>query len=285
MHPDMHPDWIIPDWPAHSRVRAFCTTRAGGVSTGSFGSLNLGLTTGDTPAAVAANWARVQAALDAASRSTGASPTPPIRPVPLLQVHGTRVLELDAETPAHQRADASSTSAVGVACVAMAADCLPVLLCNRAGTRVAAAHAGWRGLAGGVLEAAVASFKANSDASPGHPAIKNEASESDELLAWIGPGIGMQAFEVGAEVFQAFSQHDGAAARHFSARPGGKYLADLAGLARQRLQAAGVGSIGGNDGAPAWCTALNASRFFSYRRDPLALGGTGRMAAFIWRVA
>ncbi|SDL98274.1 conserved hypothetical protein [Oryzisolibacter propanilivorax] len=275
-HLPPHPDWIVPDWPAPARVRALCTTRRGGVSAAPFDSLNLGLSTGDRPAAVAANWAAVEAALHGGR--AGAA----VRPVRLDQVHGTRVLQLGPGTQERQPADAAATRASGIACVALAADCLPVLLADRAGTQVAAAHAGWRGLAAGVLDNAVACFSALDRENKGLLAIENGALGGDEVLAWIGPGIGPQAFEVGPEVRAAFLAHDPAAALHFQAAAGGKYWADLAGLARQRLRAAGVRHIHGNDGSLAWCTFANASRFFSYRRDHAALGGTGRMAALVW---
>ncbi len=271
-------DWIVPDWPAPAHVRALCTTRSGGVSAPPYDSLNLGPACGDAPEAVAANWQRVQAALQAGGRA--------VRPVCLHQVHGTRVLELDPGTPERQQADAATTRQPGVACVAMAADCLPVLLTNRAGTRVAAAHAGWRGLAAGVLETVVECFQAEAGASGRDVAMKSVANDepgaAGDLLAWIGPGIGPRSFEVGAEVRAAFIAHTPDAAAHFEARPQGKFLADLAGLARQRLRAAGVRQLHGNDGSHAWCTLGNASRFFSHRRDSALLGATGRMAAFIW---
>lgn len=269
----LHPDWILPDWPAPARVRALCTTRLGGVSAAPFDSLNLGLATGDAPAAVAANWVRVQSALSGAV---------PVRPVRLDQVHGARVLRLEPDTPEHQAGDAATTCVPGIACVAMAADCLPVLFTDRAGTQVAAAHAGWRGLAAGVLDNTLKCFEVQALMNEGPVAIENVANQEREVLAWIGPGIGPQAFEVGPEVRAAFLAHDSAAEEHFTASDGGKYLANLAGLARQRLRAAGVRHIFGNDGSPVWCTAAHPSRFFSYRRDHAALGGTGRMAALIW---
>ncbi len=270
-------DWIAPDWPAPPHVHALCTTRNGGVSAAPYGSLNLGLATADEAAAVAANWAQVQAALDAHGRA--------VRPVLLHQVHGTDVLEVDEATPQRQRADASTTREPGVACVAMAADCLPVLLTDSAGTRVAAAHAGWRGLAGGVLEAVLEHFRASVGANHTHYAINNVAPWPLDVIAWIGPGIGADSFEVGPEVRRAFVGADAGAAAHFRPSPvaRGKWLADLAGLARRRLHAAGVRSIHGNDGSPQWCTFGEVSRFFSHRRDNAALGGTGRMAALVWR--
>ncbi len=268
-------DWIVPQWPVAERVRALCTTRNGGVSRPPYDSLNLGMATQDAPHAVATNWARVQSALDAQGG--------PVRAVRMLQVHGTRVLPLERGSAPGQQADAATTTEAGVACVAMAADCLPVLLADRAGTRVAAAHAGWRGLAGGVLEATLECFMAPALTGQARAAIESGADGEAAVVAWIGPGIGPAAFEVGAEVRAAFTAHDAAAAQHFTARPGtDKYWADLPALARQRLQAWGVRSIHGNDSSPPWCTVANASRFFSHRRDSATLGATGRMAAFVW---
>lgn len=269
-------DWLMPDWPAPSRVRALCTTRSGGVSAPPFDSFNLGRYVSDDPAAVQANWATLQRTLG----SSGA----PVRAVYLRQVHGTAVQPLDAHTPDGLDADACTTQAAGVACIVMAADCLPVLFTNRDGTRVTAAHAGWRGLAGGVLEAALQSFCAAAQVDKAQAAIKNEAqTSSQDVMAWLGPCIGPAAFEVGSEVRAAFCAADPSAAAHF--RPhgsAGKFMADLAALARQRLRAQGVTALYGNDSSPGWCTVANASRFFSYRRDNAVLGGSGRMAACIW---
>jgi hypothetical protein len=271
-----HPDWIIPDWPVPAQVRALCTTRAGGVSAAPFDGLNLGDHVGDQPASVAANRARLHAALGA-------------RPVFLRQVHGWQVVGLDATTPDGAEADAATTTQPGLACTVMVADCLPVLLADRQGTRVAAAHAGWRGLAGqggadgrggfGVLEAVVQSFWPLPIVERSSSAIK---SKSNELVAWLGPCIGPQAFEVGPEVREAFVAAQPAAQTCFRPTGGGTFLADLAGLARQRLQALGVVSVHGNDGSPGWCTVTNASRFFSHRRDSVRLGGSGRFAASVW---
>ena len=247
------PDSLRPDWPAPARVQALCTTRQGGVSRAPFDSFNLGSHVGDDAQAVQRNWQILQQRLGA-------------KPLALQQVHGTHLLRLTPTTTANQQADACTTAEAGLACTVMVADCLPVLLCNRSATQVAAAHAGWRGLAHGVLEQTVAGF------APG-----------DALLAWLGPCIGPQAFEVGDEVRAAFCQVDASAQQCFT--PGlqaGKWWADLAGLARQRLHAAGVSAIYGNDGSAQWCTAKQQSRFFSHRRDAVVLGSTGRMAACIW---
>lgn len=269
-------DWLQPGWPAPAHVHALCTTRNGGVSAPPYDSFNLGRYVGDAPEAVQANWAALQAAVSAGGQ--------PVRPVYLRQVHGTAVQPLDAGTPEGSDADACTTATPGVACTVMAADCLPVLFTNRAGTRVAAAHAGWRGLAAGVLEAALEPFMAESLMGQAQAAIKNTTAEaSQELFAWLGPCIGPQAFEVGPEVRAAFCAQDPQASQFFQPHGNpGKWLADLAGLARQRLRARGVTALYGNDSSPAWCTVGNPSRFFSHRRDSPVLGTSGRMAACIW---
>jgi YfiH family protein len=265
-----HPDWIVPDWPAPARVRAICTTRTGGVSGAPYDSLNLGDHVRDDPAAVAANRRALQQAIAA-------------RPVFLQQVHGMDVAALDALTPDATVADACVTAAPGVACTIMVADCLPVLLTNREGSVVAAAHAGWRGLAGeggkGVLESVLESFWHHPSVEGSEIAIENVASNT---LAWLGPCIGQQAFEVGEEVLEAFCAADAQAARCFTALGAGKYLADLPALARQRLNKLGVTVIHGNDGSPAWCTVSNPARFFSHRRDALSKGASGRLGAAVW---
>lgn len=252
MHP--HPDWLIPDWPAPTGVRAVCTTRAGGRSLPPYDSLNLGDHVGDDPLAVGANRAVLAQALQA-------------HPVFLQQVHGSGVVAIDAHTPHGTAADACHTHQRGVACTIMVADCLPLLYTDRRGSFVAAAHAGWRGLAGqggvGVLEALQAQL----------------AVPADQVLVWLGPCIGPQAFEVGPEVKAAFEAHDAQAGACFrrAAAPG-KWLADLPALARQRLAALGISQVYGNDGSPPWCTVSNPSRFFSHRRDRVS----GRLAACIW---
>ena len=271
----LHSDWIVPDWPAQAHVRAVFTTRAGGVSTPPFDSLNLGDHVRDTPVSVSANRKVLHDALG-------------IRPVYLQQVHGTVALAIDGNTPDGAVADAAVSTQPGVACTVMVADCLPVLLTDGAGTVVAAAHAGWRGLQQGVLEQVFAGFN-ECFRPPAHARYAREATNSiasstnaSATMAWLGPCIGPQAFEVGPEVLEAFvSLHPGARVMF---KPGaqGKWLADLAGLARLRLQALGITHIYGNDGSAAWCTVSNPSRFFSHRRDSLALGGSGRMAACIW---
>lgn len=241
--------FIMPDWPAPANVRALITTRQGGVSRGVYASLNLGDHVNDDPFAVAQNRALVTARIDA-------------RPLWLRQVHGTRVVEaadcLETDANGAPEADASFTHRTSVACAVMTADCLPVLFCDRAGTVVAAAHAGWRGLLDGVLEATVDAMGV-----PGR-----------ELMAYLGPAIGPRAFEVGDEVRSAFVDRSDDAAAAFQPRDRGKWLADLYLLARQRMSAKGLAQIYGGD----CCTVTDAERFFSYRRD----GQTGRMASLIW---
>ena len=279
-------DWLVPDWPAPPGVWALCTTRTGGSSQPPYDSLNLGTHVGDDPAAVQANRLALQAAVQAR--------TPTARAVFLNQVHGDGVVHLDAATPDGTEADACVATAPGTVCTIMVADCLPVLLAHRNGQVMAAAHAGWRGLAGeggwGVLESVFKDFSALALAGKASQAIESIANQGLEsakplaarTLAWLGPCIGPQAFEVGEEVRAAFCAPDAAAAQHFQAHGPGKYLADLAGLARQRLRALGITQVYGNDGSPGWCTVSQPSRFFSHRRDAFALGGSGRMAACIW---
>ena len=275
----MPPDWLIPDWPAPAGVRAAFTTRRGGTSPSPWDSLNFGDHVGDISNHVAAN--------RAALKETIAS-----RPVFLKQVHGVGVEQLSAATPDDAVADACVTTQRGLACTIMVADCLPVLLTNTDGTVIAAAHAGWRGLAGvdisgklgekGVLESVFSAFQVSNRA----VAQLNRARTAPEIIAWLGPCIGPSAFEVGAEVKAAFDASQPGAGQFFKPAAPGKYLADLAALARARLHALGVAHIYGNDGTAAWCTVSNPSRFFSHRRDASgggnALKTTGRMAACIW---
>jgi YfiH family protein len=257
----MNPAWLIPDWPAPAKVQAVCTTRSGGASRAPYDSFNLGDHVGDDALQVAANRAALSAALGS-------------RPVFMNQVHGSAVLRLDSRRPDGQSADACLTDRAGVACTVMVADCLPVLLSTRQGQAVAAAHAGWRGLAGtqglGVLEQTFKEFSA--------VAQINKMSIATDVIAWLGPCIGPNAFEVGNEVLAAFVQHDALAAKYFQLKSSGKWLADLAGLARWRLQRLGVTQVFGNDSSASWCTFSNPSRFYSFRRD----GVTGRVAACIW---
>lgn len=237
-------DWIVPDWPAAATVRALITTRAGGSSRGPYKSLNLGMRVNDSADAVAANRAILRSQL-------------PAEPAWLSQVHGTRVVEADAVTTPVE-ADASFTRSPGTVCTVLVADCLPVLLADRHGSVVAAAHAGWRGLAAGVIESAIATM----------------TCPPDQLIAYLGPAIGADAFEVGEDVYQAFLSQDALARQAFRPHAPGKWLADLFLLARQRLAASGVSAVYGGG----MCTFSDPRRFFSHRRDRV----TGRMAALIW---
>jgi YfiH family protein len=235
-----------------------------------FDSLNLGRPSGDDAMAVEVNRQRLADAIGHA-------------PVFMHQVHGVASVVLPlasaSTVDAVIEADACTSSTPGTVCTVRVADCLPVLLTDAAGRAVAAAHAGWRGLAQGVLEHNFAQFAAL-------PALDgktgNAAPVAQRTLAWLGPCIGPQAFEVGPEVRAAFLLHDPAAERCFVPRVGGKWMADLAALARMRLQALGITRVYGNDSSREWCTVGNPSRFFSHRRDSVALGGSGRMAACIW---
>jgi polyphenol oxidase len=262
-------DWLVPHWPAPHNVRAVCTTRNGGVSLGPYQSMNLGVHVGDDPLHVQANRQRLRQALATCGGTDVAA-----RPVFLDQIHGTDILTLNADTPDGMQADAAVTGLLHLACMVMVADCLPVLLCNSTGTRVAAAHAGWRGLAGqggrGVLEA-VAPALLDPEASTRAP--------HGATLAWLGPCIGPTAFEVGNDVRDAFVAVNAEAKHCFVPMGAGKWLANLSALARQRLQAIGIERVYGNDGSAPWCTVSNPSRFFSHRRDRVS----GRMAASIWR--
>lgn len=238
------------DWPLPPGVRAAFTTRRGGVSEGPWRSMNLGTHVGDDASHVATNRARLREWLKLRHE-----------PAWLEQVHGTAVANADvpfADGPP-VKADAAVATHPGAVCVIMVADCLPVLFATRDGSRVAAAHAGWRGLAAGVLENTVAAL--------GVPA--------GEITAWLGPAISQRHFEVGPEVREAFVSADPAADRRFEPNARGRWQADLAGLARQRLAKLGLTTVHGGE----WCTFADRERFFSHRRD----GRGGRMAALIWR--
>jgi YfiH family protein len=250
--------WTTPDWPVPANVRSVCTTRAGGISLPPYDALNLGDHVGDTPHAVATNRKIFSEAIAA-------------KPVFLKQVHGRSTVMLDAQTLDGTEADGCVTTVSRVACTMMVADCLPVLFATEDGRAVGAAHAGWRGLAGeggqGVLESAAECLR------------RASGTRETEILAWLGPCIGPDAFEVGPEVKATFVAHDAAAAEFFKPHGSGKWLADLQGLARRRLQAMGITLIFGNDGGREWCTVANPSRFFSHRRDRIS----GRLAASVWR--
>ncbi|MGQ0526389.1 MAG: peptidoglycan editing factor PgeF [Betaproteobacteria bacterium] len=239
-------DWIVPDWPAPPQVKALITTRSGGVSRGPYASFNLGLHTGDDQEAVSTNRALLAGLL-------------PQEPRWLAQQHGTAVADADGIVSAPP-ADASIARLPGTVCAIMVADCVPVLFTDRAGTLVAAAHAGWRGLAGGVLERTV----------------QRMAVPATQILTYLGPGIGPRAFEVGSDVYRAFVDRDPDAAGAFVTASREKWRADLYALARRALRRVGVTAIFGGD----FCTVSDSRRFYSYRRDRI----TGRMAALVWRV-
>jgi len=242
----MSVELIRPDWPAPANVRAASSTRRGGVSNGTYASLNLGEHVGDDAKAVAENRKRLLKAV-----------TLKQQPFWLQQVHGARVAKLDG-SPVCEPADAAVSGMPRQACAVMTADCMPVLFCDRAGSLVAAAHAGWRGLAAGVLEATIAAMQ----------------MPAGEMLAWLGPAIGPDVYEVGDEVRAAFVGRDVRAERAFRPHGDGKWLCDLYKLTRQRLSLAGVDHIYGGG----YCTYTDKERFFSYRRD----GECGRMATLIW---
>ncbi|MDD4977474.1 MAG: peptidoglycan editing factor PgeF [Gallionella sp.] len=237
---------IFPDWPAPLNVRALQTTRAGGGSSTPYKSLNLGMHVGDVPLMVARNRMLLNLLL-------------PSEPVWLEQVHGKTVVQAEAAN-CRAEADACVTRRKAAVCAVMTADCLPILFCDQQGTVVAAAHVGWKGLAAGVIEAAVAAMRV-----PG-----------EHILAWLGPAISQAAFEVGADVRELFVSENAASGAAFLPHPDNdeKYYADLYALARMRLQGLGVTQVYGGDR----CTYRESDTFFSYRRD----GVTGRMATFIW---
>lgn len=240
-------EFISPNWPAPTNVKALQTTRLGGVSAAPFASLNLGAHVNDNPISVAKNRQLLSSYL-------------PSEPVWVNQVHGVEVIDA-AQSTCLQNADASFTTKPNVVCVTMTADCLPVLLCDKAGSVVAAVHAGWRGLCDGVLEAAVS----------------NMPVQASEILAWLGPAIGPDAFEVGGEVRAQFIAKDAQAENAFKAQ-GNKWLGDIYQIARQRLNQLGVTKIYGGSVNENFCTYTDATRFYSFRRDNV----TGRMASLIW---
>lgn len=237
---------IRPDWPAPAWVRAVSTTRGGGYSDGSFASLNLGDHVGDEPSRVACNRARLTEHLGLAAE-----------PCWLSQVHGRRIVRADKAEPGCE-ADGAITDTPGATCAVMTADCLPLLICDDQGTQVAAVHAGWRGLAEGVVDSALDAL----------------GIAPDRLLIWLGPAIGPTAFEVGDEVRDRFIALDPDATVAFQPHGADRWLADLFLLARQRLARLGIDRIYGGG----YCTVSQPQRFFSYRRN----GVTGRMASLIW---
>jgi len=238
--------FIYPSWAAPENIKAVTTTRTGGFSCGPYESFNLGDHVGDEPDAVERNRTLLHEAL-----------TLPSRPVWLAQVHGTNVVNA-AQASAQTEADGGYAEKPGVVCAVLTADCLPVFLCDKAGTKVALLHAGWRGLAAGVIESGVKAMGV-----PGR-----------QLLAWLGPGIGPDAYEVGEEVRRAFVERDAGAAEAFRPSSNGRWLVDMYALARHRLHRLGVTEVGGGN----HCTYTEADKFFSYRRD----GTCGRMASLIW---
>ncbi len=248
-----------PDLPAD--LGAWMSTREGGYSAAPWDSFNLGDHVGDAAEHVQSNRQLLADNLG-------------VRPVFLQQVHGTDVLELGTQTPDGAAADACFTFACGVACTIMVADCLPVLWWDVQGRWVAAAHAGWRGLAGqggvGVLEALWS-------------ALMERGARAETTAVWMGPCIGPQAFEVGPEVREVFLQDQPGLAHAFRPGHGDRWLANLSALARARLQRMGLTRVSGNDGSTDWCTVSQPALFFSHRRDAARLGSTGRMAACIWR--
>ncbi|MBX8576983.1 peptidoglycan editing factor PgeF [Pseudomonas cichorii] len=236
-------DWLTPDWPAPAHVRSCITTRSGGASQAPFDSFNLGDHVGDDPQAVAGNRQYLFSQLN-------------VQPAWLRQVHGVAVSHADPASVAE--ADASWTDTPGIACTIMTADCLPALFCNREGTRVAAAHAGWRGLAAGVLEATADSLRV----------------APEDIMVWLGPAIGQPSFEVGPEVRETFmATHPQTADAFIPSVNAGRFMADIYALARLRLAAYGVLSVHGGG-----LDTFTDSRFFSYRRSAT----TGRFASLIW---
>ncbi len=281
----MNPDWIIPNWPAPPHVKAVFTSRGiaqtgfetgrvsksgksgySGASQPPFNAFNLGDHVGDDPNHVMANRHMLQVLLG-------------VKPIYLKQVHSTEVVTLSPKTPHGTVADACITTEKKLACTIMVADCLPVLFTDMEGRFVAAAHAGWRGLAGGVLRQNMESIYALAGVNIDYSDIK--------IIAWLGPCIGPTTFEVGAEVKAAFAAKFVGSECYFKAvgtLDSGKYLADLAGLAKLQLKLLGLADdqIFGNDSSEQWCTVNNSLRFFSHRRDAVKLGSSGRMAGCIW---
>jgi len=238
--------FIVADWPAPARVRALTTTRTGGASRGAYASFNLGEHVGDDPQAVQHNRARLRTALAL-----------PADPRWLKQVHGVDVVNA-AHATVGVEADGAWTDRSGVVCAVLTADCLPIFLCDTRATKVALLHAGWRGLARGIVESGVRALNA-----PAH-----------ELLAWLGPAIGPDAYEIGEDMRRAFVQADAGDAEAFRPAGPGRWRADLYALARRRLYRSGVHAVTGGG----HCTLRERERFYSYRRD----GVTGRMASLIW---
>ncbi len=239
-------DVVPANWPAPANVRALTTTRAGGVSRGSYESFNLGDHVGDDPEAVRQNRVRLREWL-----------TLPAEPVWLKQVHGVRVVD-PATIPVGTEADGAWTNRPGIVCAVLTADCLPIFVCDRKGTRVSLLHAGWRGLAGGIIESGLRALNA----------------PPEELLVWLGPAIGPDSYEVGDDVRRAFLDDDPDAVEGFRSAGAGRWHADMYALARRQLRQQGVCAVYGGDR----CTLREREAFYSFRRD----GVTGRMASLIW---
>ena len=235
---------IIPNWPAAKNIKAVSSTRNGGISTGKYESLNLGMHVGDDESKVRTNRAKLADTADM-----------PCQPVWLNQTHSSRVIEVVEPTQAILDGDGLFTKQQSIVCSVMTADCLPVLLANVEGTQVSAVHAGWRGLSAGIIENAVRKF-------------------DGEVIAWIGPAIGSTSFEVGKDVFDSFVTIDSSATRAFNKINHNKWLADMNMLVTQKLNLSGVTNVSYSG----CCTFSEPQRFFSYRRD----GVTGRLATFIW---
>ena len=246
MGKQLPPSWVIPEWTAPENIRCISTSREGGVSSPPYASFNVGTRVGDDPRAVAVNRARLAKWLSL-----------PAEPAWLRQVHSNTVVEA-SEVRGHIEADATIATSANLVCVVTTADCLPVLLCDRKGTCVAAVHVGWRGLVAGVLERAVEALR----------------RPPEQIMAWLGPAIGPHRFEVSDEVRTAFLHQDAVNESAFTAAPRGRWLGDICQLACNRLWSKGVSQIFGGG----LCTYTDAARFFSYRRD----GVTGRMASLIW---
>ncbi|MFQ6023464.1 MAG: peptidoglycan editing factor PgeF [Acidiferrobacterales bacterium] len=240
------PEFIYPDWSAPEHVKALTTTRVGGYSKGPFESFNLSMRSGDDTEQVKRNRALL---VDSAGL--------PSEPVWLRQEHGNKVVDASCTEP-YTGADGSYTDQAGIVCVVLTADCCPVFLCDRQGSRVGVLHAGWRGLARGLIE----------------QGVQQTGRATSELMAWLGPAIGPSAFEVGDDVYNAFVDQDAAATETFVKNSNGRWLADIYALATQRLRAMGVENISGGT----YCTVQERERFFSYRRDRLC----GHMASLIW---
>ncbi|MGO1298913.1 MAG: peptidoglycan editing factor PgeF [Vibrio sp.] len=235
---------VIPNWPAPKKIKAFSSTRIGGGSQGVYQGLNLGAHVGDNMKHVEGNRHAIAESLNM-----------PSAPIWLNQTHSTRVLRAESPQLDTHDADGICTALPHVVCTVMTADCLPVLITNTCGTQVAAVHAGWRGLAGGIIENALAQIQG-------------------EALVWLGPAIGPDAFEVGADVIEAFTQVHPQTQSAFTPQANGKWLADMEKITRIRLHALGVDNVYSSK----LCTYQDPKQFYSYRRD----GVTGRQASFIW---